>query len=247
MKSLIADMIAAFRFLTRLPLPSSAAGKTDLARAATFFPLAGLAVGAVAAPLHGWLVFHLSRWVAALFTVLLLVLLTGGLHEDGLADVADAFGGASDREQVLHILKDSRIGSFGALALSFSVLARIFLIASLPPQRTFAFLTTAQVLCRWTALPLAAALPAARGPVGQGARLAGQVSPLSLCAGTLLSLALSVWLLRGASWQPWILAMAITGLSGIYYWRRIRGITGDCFGATSQLVEIAVYCCGVWQ
>lgn len=247
MKSLIADLIAAFQFLTGLPLPSSAAGEVNLSRAAKFFPLVGLVVGIAAALFHGWLTLHLPRLVAALFTVLLLVLLTGGLHEDGLADVVDAFGGASDRERVLHILKDSRIGSFGALALSFSVLARILLIAALPPQRIFAFLVTAQVLCRWTALPLGTALPAARGPVGQGARLAKQVSLLSFCVGTLLSLVISVWMLRGASWQPWIFAIAVTALSGVYYWRRIRGITGDCFGATNQLVEIAVYCCGVWQ
>lgn len=246
MKALLTDLLAAFQFLTRFPLPATTA-EPDLSRAATFFPLVGCVVGIIAAFAHRALAAHLPGTVAALFTVLLLVLMTGGLHEDGLADVADAFGASSDRQRILDILKDSRIGSYGALALLFSVLARTLLLAALPSARAFSWLVTAQVLCRWTALPLASALSPARGPMGQGARLARRLSWLSLGLGTLFALLLSAWLLRGSLGAPWIAALSITALSAAWYSRRIGGITGDCYGATNQLVEIAVYLCGVWQ
>ncbi|MBT9331253.1 adenosylcobinamide-GDP ribazoletransferase [Paracidobacterium acidisoli] len=246
MKRLFAEMIAAFQFLTCVPMPGLAGGATDLSRAATFFPVVGLILGLAAGLLDLWLMHHLPATAAALLVVLFTVLITGGLHEDGLADAADAFGGGWSRERVLEILQDSRIGSFGAIAIAFSLLARTLLIASLPPHRVIAYFICAHVLCRWTALPLGCFLPSARNS-GQGMRLARQISPVSLIAGSVLALGISAYLLRASLWLPWTAVLLITLLSAMYYRRRIGGITGDCFGATIQLAEIAVYLCGVWQ
>lgn len=247
MSEILEDVAAAFQFLTRLPLTRLAYKPDALARAAKFFPLVGLAVGAVDAGIYLILSPHLPGAIVALVIVLFATLVTGGLHEDGLADAADAFGGGWNRQHALEILKDSRIGSFGALAIAFSVLGRTFLLAYLPSRGFVQYVISSEVLCRWTMLPLGAALPGAGGQASQGSRIAGQISRVSLAVGTLIAFGVVVYLLRMPMWKPVVAASVVTLLSGLYYKRRIGGVTGDCFGATSQLALLAIYLCGVWH
>ena len=247
MMRIFRDILTAFQFLTRLPLKRLPHDTSGLSRSSKFFPLVGLAIGILVSEMYLYLVRHLPAAIAALFSLALLVLATGGLHEDGLADVADAFGGGWNHEQILAILKDSRIGTFGALAILFSVGLRLLLLANLPLSRFAAYVISGQVLCRWTALPLGYTLPAARQSSGQGARIARQISAGSLAIGTLITLAIVLYALRKALWGPILSTLTVTLFSGLYYWRRIGGVTGDCFGATNQLAEIAVYLCGVWH
>ena len=249
---MLKDIAAAFQFLTRLPLARLGYAPDALSRSAKFFPLVGAVIGLAVASVFQLLAPHLpapslSPMIAALLAVLFSILLTGGLHEDGLADAADAFGGGWSREQVLTILKDSRVGTYGALALVGSVLLRTLLLASLPAERFASYVISAHVLCRWTVLPLAYALAPARQDTGQGSRVARQISIASLAIGTLFTAVIAGYLLRGSVWIPAAAALAITLLSGLYYRYRIGGVTGDCFGATTQLTEIAVYLCGVWR
>ena len=243
----IVDFLVAAQFLTRLPVPRVRFDPDSLSRAAKFFPVVGLGIGLGALALQRIAAPHLSHSLVALLVLTFLVLITGGLHEDGLADTADGFGGGWNREQVLTILRDSRIGSFGALALVLSMLARFWLLSSLPVNRFTVFMVSAHVLCRWTTLPLSYFLPPARESDGQGARIAQKISPASLLIGTLLSFAIVFYFMRAEFWIPVLVALVITALSGLYYSRRIGGVTGDCFGATNQLTEIAVYFCGVWN
>jgi adenosylcobinamide-GDP ribazoletransferase len=247
MRRLIVEMLVAFQFLTRLPIWSIPYEANSLARSAKFFPVVGLVVGLAASVLQHILTPHLNRALVALLVLTFLVLITGGLHEDALADAVDAFGGGWNREQVLEILKDSRIGSFGALALVISVLARFLFLSILPLNRFTAFVVSAHVLCRWTTLPLSYFLPSARESEGQGARIAQKISSASLLVGTLVSFALVLYLMRKEFWVPISAAILITALSGLYYFRRLGGVTGDCFGATNQFTEIAIYFCGVWN
>jgi len=246
MRRWIEDALVAFQFLTRLPISRVAYRPDSLSRSAMFFPMVGLVIGVCASVLQRVLSRHLDRALVALLVLTFLVLITGGLHEDALADAADAFGGGWNREEILTILRDSNIGSFGALALVISVLARFLLLSSLPVDRFMAVVVSAHVLCRWTSLPLSYFLCAARESEGQGARIAQNVSLTSLIIGTFLTLAIVLYLMRRQFWAPILMASVITGLSGLYYFRRIGGVTGDCFGATNQITEIAVYFCGVW-
>lgn len=246
--SAVAEQIAtAFQFLTRVPLPICAWSLDGLSRSAKFFPLVGLAIGAAATILQLWLSPHFPPAIVAMLIVLFTVLATGGLHEDGLADVADAFGGGHNRDHILAIMKDSRIGSYGAIALTFSMVSRILLIAAIPGNKFARYVISAHVLCRWAILPLGLMLPAARKQEGQGARLAKQISCTSLTAGTLIALSIVAFLLRIDAVGPTLMVLLVTLFSGFYYRWRIGGITGDCFGATIQLAEIAVYVCGVWR
>jgi adenosylcobinamide-GDP ribazoletransferase len=243
---LIRELGNAFQFLTRVPLPETAYEADSLARSIKFFPVVGLAVGSGAVLVQRLLLPHLNRPLVALLVLLFLVLITGCFHEDGLADTADAFGGGWNKEQILLILKDSRIGGYGATALVLSLLGRYLLLASLPLNHFAAYVISAHVLCRWSSLPLSYLLPPAREQSGQGARIARLTSLSSLIFGSAFSIAVVVYALRWSAAAPLIAAALVTVLSGWFYFRKIRGITGDCFGATNQLTEIAVYLCGVW-
>jgi adenosylcobinamide-GDP ribazoletransferase len=232
-------------------MPSRPYEADSLARSVKFFPLVGLVVGGGAALLHLLLAPHFSRLIAAFVVLLYLVFVTGGLHEDGLADAADGFGGGTSREKTLLVLRDSRIGSYGGLALVFSLLGRVILIASLPMTQVPYYLIAASVLCRWTALPLSYFLSSARAPIGsevdgQGARIARHTSTGTIICGTIFSFAFAIFFLRSHAIAPILGVIILTWLTGAYYKKRIGGVTGDCFGATIQLAEMGVYLCGAW-
>lgn len=247
MKRVLKDLLVAFQFLTRIPLPTLSFSPDSLAKSAKFFPVVGLAIGLIGSWLQRTLTPHLSRTLVALLVLVFFVSVTGGFHEDGLADAADGLGGGWGREQTLVIMRDSRIGSFGAVALGLSLLARLSLLSSLPVGRFTPYVVTAHVLCRWTTLPLSYFLRPTRGEEGQGSRIARKTSLGGVIVGTIISTAIVISLLRTAAWTPILVVSIVTLLSGLYYWRRLGGVTGDCFGATNQLSEIAVYFCGVWN
>jgi len=240
------DVAVSFQFLTRIPMPSSEFTADSLSSAAKFFPFVGLTVGSCAVLVDKILISHMARPLVALIVLIFLVVITGCLHEDGLADTVDAFGGGWTKEQILLIMKDSRIGSYGATALTLSLLARYLLLATLPSEHFAAYVISAHVLCRWSSLPLSYFLPPAREQDGQGARIAKLTSMSSLIFGSVFSFSIVIYALRSASISPLMIAVLVAVLSGWLYVRKIGGVTGDCFGATNQLTEIAVYLCGVW-
>ncbi|HMF63814.1 MAG TPA: adenosylcobinamide-GDP ribazoletransferase [Edaphobacter sp.] len=245
------EFLSAVQFLTRLPVPSQTYEADSLSRSVKFFPLVGVFIGSGAALLHLLLVPHLPSLVTAFLILLYLVLVTGCLHEDGLADAADGFGGGTNREQILLILRDSRIGSYGGAALMLSLLGRLLLLSSLPITQVAHYLIAAHALCRWTTLPLSYFLPPARARNahevdGQGARIARLTSTGTLIGGTLFSFAVAIFLLGSHAIALILSAIFLTLLTGLYYKNRIGGVTGDCFGATNQLAEIGVYLCGAW-
>jgi adenosylcobinamide-GDP ribazoletransferase len=241
------DLVVAFQFLTRIPMPSIMFEEDSLSRAVKFFPLVGVVIAAGALLLQRLLIPHLVRPLVALIVLIYFVLITGCFHEDGLADTADGIGGGWNRDQMLRIMKDSRIGTYGAAALTLSLLARFLLLGALPPRDFAAYVISAQVLCRWSSLPLSYLLPPAREQDGQGARIAGLTSLSSLIVGSVLSFAIIGFALQWKAIVPLVAALAVIGLSGWFYSKKINGVTGDCFGATNQLTEIAIYLCGVWN
>ena len=190
------DLLTAIQFLTRIPIPALPYEADSLARSVKFFPLVGLLLGALAAILHTLATPHLPRLITALIIVIFLVAITGCFHEDALADTFDGFGGGQTRDQILTILKDSRIGSYGAAALTLSLLARVALLAELPAANVARTLIAAHVLCRWTTLPLSYFLAPARTEPSQGARLAKLTTRHALVFGTVLTLTIVIAALR---------------------------------------------------
>ena len=241
MKRVFNEILLAFQFMTRIPISGLPHEAGALARAAKYFPVVGLVIGSMAAVMHRVLAPHLQPPLLALTLVTYLVLITGALHEDGLADAADGFGGGWTKEKILTIMRDSRIGSFGAVAVTLSLLSRFVLISNTSPARLPGFLVAASVLCRWTSLPLGFYLPYARDEKGLGAAVAGRLPFSSLAWGTTFAVVSVSVALGRVALLAWFIALLVTAASGSYFKRRIQGVTGDCFGATNQITEIALY------
>lgn len=239
-------LLVAIQFLTRLPVPSARDLPPEaLAESARFFPIVGAIVGLGAIAIDALVSPHGGRHVSVVLMLFYFVIVTGGLHEDGLADAADGFGGGWTKPQVLAIMRDSHIGSFGTLAIASSLLARFVFLATVPAESFYGVILAGHVLSRWTVLPLARWLPPARDEVGQGARIAQKMSATSLVVGTGCMVVL-VGVARGLAAMPLIaVAAGAAVLTGAYYRHRIGGITGDCLGATCQVAELAVYFAGV--
>jgi adenosylcobinamide-GDP ribazoletransferase len=231
----------AVQFLTRIPLAArDAPSAWDLRWAAAWYPVVGLLIGVGAAAVYTASTALLPSSASIVVVLLFLVMVTGALHEDGLADCADGFAGARERDRVLEIMRDSRIGTFGALAVVFAVLLKFTLLTSLGERDVVRVLIIAPVVGRWLVLPLAMVMRPAR-PDGRGSAFAQHVG-----AAQMLVSAIPAVITGGALFQMSFITLAagatsVVALFGWYCHRRIGGITGDCLGAAIQLAEITTY------
>jgi adenosylcobinamide-GDP ribazoletransferase len=234
-------VLVAHAFLTRLRVaPRGAIGPERVARSAAWFPLVGLTVGGAAA-LVRLAADPLGAGVATVAALATPPILTGALHEDGLADTADGLG-PRGRERRLAAMRDSRLGTFGVLALALSVLARLEALLPLGARDAALALIAGHVLGRWAVLPVAAAVPRARAD-GLGATAIaagpGRLALASILAAVLVGPALAA-VGAAAAVGAVAAALVVAAGSGLLWWRAFGGITGDTLGATTQLVEIAV-------
>jgi adenosylcobinamide-GDP ribazoletransferase len=237
----VADIATAAGFLTRLSLRRGAAGPaTDLAHALRAFPLIGAATGLVGGAAY-WAAdaAGLPRLAASVLALGVLALITGALHEDGLADCADALGAGRDRTRALAIMRDSRIGSFGVLALLLVTGVKAASLAGLDGVHGFAALVAAGAAARGLLALLAITLKPARAD-GLGASLAAVDDRVGVQA-LLLAVALPI---VAAGLRPGLFAVACGALAVLVVRQqaqaRIGGYTGDVFGAAEQLAETAM-------
>ena len=236
-----AGFFTAVAFFTRIPVATSPADEWSLAEASWAFPLVGAGIGAVAALV--FLVAQLARlgdWPSALLAVLSGLLLTGALHEDGLADTADGIFGGNDRDHQLAIMRDSRHGTFAVLALVLSVGLRAAALAQIGSV-VFAGLAliAAHAISR-ALLPVAMwRLPLARTQ-GLGAE-AGRPRPPMVLAGVLIALAIGATALGPLHGLVAMAAATVAvGAAGALAQRRIGGYTGDVLGAFQQITEVTI-------
>lgn len=233
--------LGAVQFLTRLPVPHALnSSAEEIGKAAAFFPLVGVIVGGSAALVFMLLGYVLPLTACALCAIIFTAFITNGFHEDGLADAFDGFGGGWTKDRVLEIMRDSRIGTYGTLALIFLILGKLNFLSLLTQGQAWRWMIVAHTTSRWTILPLCSWLPYARAE-GQGKLVAKQVGAVEIVIGS-VTLAVALLLL---SWRAALAALLVTGLvtllSGLYFRARLQGITGDCLGATNQLTELALY------
>jgi len=230
----------ALRFLTILPTPGMPPmSEGSIARAIPLFPLAGALIGALLAGLG---VVAGAIWGPPSRPVILVVawaIITAGLHLDGLSDTFDAVLSWRSRERKLEIMKDSRIGAFGAAALVLAVLAKYAALTSMSPDRLDVSLITAQILGRWAFLPAGYFNSHARE--GLGSEFMAGLSATTVFVGTVISIAAAILLGKMFGLLAVGASTAIIGIASIYFRRRIGGITGDCLGAIFQFVEVATY------
>ena len=252
--------LLAVQFFTRLPVTGRLAAWVGyspamLRASSAHFPGVGWLVAGVAVAVYALLWWALggqgfAPLVAAVGSTIATVLVTGGFHEDGLADVADGLGGSAERERALDIMKDSRLGAYGAMALMLALLIKTALLAllgaQLPAWTVAAVLAGTHVLSRYCPLWLIRCLP----HVGDTARskskpLADRIDNGALLAATawaLPALALLGWAVSALASLAGLLAAGLATLwLARWFARRLGGYTGDCLGAVQQVSEIAIY------
>jgi adenosylcobinamide-GDP ribazoletransferase len=250
MRTALRSVRAAFAFLTRIPVGGHPYANADWAWAPAHFPLVGLVLGVALAAMHR-LLWPLGTLADTVLVVSASLLLTGAMHEDGLADTSDALGGAVDRERVLAILKDSRVGTFGACALFVSLVGRVALLAQLQRDATWA-LPLVGCAARVGPVWQMVALPYVTGAGKKSDHLTGVQTPQAALATAWLVIAEGVVAaLRYATVVRLLaLALVLACVTALTTWRfavRVGGVTGDFLGATEQLCELAGYAVLAWS
>ncbi|MCB1917346.1 MAG: adenosylcobinamide-GDP ribazoletransferase [Rhodocyclaceae bacterium] len=238
--------LTAVAFFTRMPVPAGLAwSEQRLNHSARYFPWVGWLVGAVAAAVFGLGLLALPASVAVVLSMAATLRLTGAFHEDGLADACDGLGGGWERDQVLRIMKDSRIGSFGAAALVLMLLAKalaLIELAMIEPSLAALALFVAHPLSRLASTALIERLEYVRDDDSARAKpLAHRLQRAELliaAAGGLLPLAT---LPPSAALAATITVLAVTTWFARLLRRRLGGYTGDCLGAAQQFAELGSY------
>ena len=236
---------AAFALLSRVPVGAGPLSAAAQRWSPAFFPLVGLGLGGAAGAVLVLARPLLGDWVAACLALLTLVVCTGALHEDGLADTADALGAGGGPERIRAILKDSRIGTFGAVALGLFLLLRVGLLVRLSALAPLAVVIAA-VLSRTAPVGLLAVLPyVTPGPSAKNRQVANtgwrQMSLAAVLAAGVLLAAFGLGGFSPLALGAAVLAtVVVTVAAGNLFRRRLGGVTGDFLGATQQATEVVV-------
>lgn len=243
---------SAIRFLTRLPAPfpsTTQTWKDDLARSPRYFPLIGAAVGALTGVIYWSLSQIIPPYLAAAFALAAEALLTGAFHEDALADFADAFGGGTTPERTREILKDSRVGSYGVVALVLALVIRIAALATLPPILAIVALTVAGALAKLVVVIVMAALSPAPDRQGLAKDVGSRVSALGVVVALIFTLAVVAGLWSYLPLPQLGLATAaavvVALLISVQMKRKLGGTVGDGLGTIAMLGQtgaLAAFC-----
>ncbi|MDH4412462.1 MAG: adenosylcobinamide-GDP ribazoletransferase [Rhizobium sp.] len=247
-ENLITETARAMSFLSRLPVPDRffAGHDGSLSRTVAAFPIAGLVIALPAALIvYAFSALAVEPVLIALVAIALQIMLTGALHEDGLSDTADGLGGGRSRDKALAIMKDSRIGTYGALALILSVAIRVAALAILvrdlsPPSAALAFVAAA-VLSRTLMVWHWSFLPSARseGVAASAGKPDSDAVRTAFGLGTVMT---AILCLLSLPFHAWFVAVALGIASTVIFTRHVRlridGHTGDTIGASQQLCEI---------
>lgn len=252
---MIQTFLAALMFFTRIPVPPN--NTADLNKASRYFPLVGIIVGTI-----GAVVFTISQYlfkdafVAAFLSLAATLLTTGAFHEDGLADVADGFGGGWTKARILEIMKDSRVGAFGVITLITVIGSKICLLAKLSQNLSQDFsqhTTFTFALLYITAHSISRLMPvfqlrfmtyAREDDTSKSKPMATKISGAGLAVAVITALIPLFFLAYHST--PFVFislvpCLLLTAYLSRYYNKWINGYTGDCLGATQQLSEIVFY------
>ncbi len=239
---MLSGLVTALRTLTVLPVPGKECDTFSLSL--FWFPVVGLLLGIIEAAigfstsLLGW------NELSAAFVLLSGIVLSRGMHLDGLADLADGFWGGRTREAALRIMKDPNVGSFGAIALGAMMLLKWIALFKLVSLGAFALIAAGVLLARQVQVLLASALPYARSEGGTAQAFVSGAGALHIVVTSLLTL-LFLAALLGADLSALVtvVSASLVGalLTGGLSWRKIGGVTGDVLGAGSEVTELFVW------
>jgi adenosylcobinamide-GDP ribazoletransferase len=233
------ELRLAIGFLTILPvLGERRASDESVAASFGWFPLVGLLIGAALCA-EDWILAHVfAQVIRSVFIVFSMAAITGAVHLDGLADTADALGAGRNRTRALEILRDSRIGTFGAIAVFFDLTLKILALSTLTGSRRYAALLLAPALARWSMVAVAAEMTYLRSK-GAGSVLLAGIGTRVLLRASFTVLAAIILMLSSRTFGAAITGVATVVVMRVLYRRWLGGITGDLIGACGELVEVA--------
>lgn len=252
-------------FLTRIPVPNNLLDynatrfkkrrdeitsdyknitSKDLAASTLFLPVIGALLG-----LFYWAIIFVfgeivPRDYLALVLLILGIFITGALHEDGVADVFDAFGSQNKKEDILRVLKDSRLGTYGVLSLVLLILIKFLLLRDIPLEVLGAVILTAQVLPRWVVSPIMYLTPYGRKESEKSKSIVDgikELNPNDLIISGLFAIAVPIFLLQIQGFLFIFITIIVAAVASDYFGKKLQGITGDCLGAIEQFCEVAIY------
>ena len=242
-------LLAAVQYFTRLPVPAWVGHSQSLLDdAARYFPAVGILVGAIGAGVLVTASLYWSTSVAVAVSMIATVLVTGAFHEDGLADAADGLGGSPDRARALEIMKDSRIGVFGAAALSLALLLKFATLSSASVMAAALALVAGHAVSRLGGVLIMATMPYVReNDDSRSKPLVQRISMTSIVVGSITVLLA----LAPLGWHALVGCVAVVAAGVLWrrhLERRLGGYTGDCLGAMQQIGECAFYlgCTAAW-
>lgn len=249
-KNILLEFFTALQYFTRIPVPKwteELYHPTILNKSRTYFPLMGWIVGGI-----GYLVYYLCIKIFPLslsvaFSILATILITGAFHEDGFADTCDAFGGGTNSQQILSILKDSRIGTYGTIGLVFILGIKyliLFELNQMSPKHFLAIYVYSHSMSRFFSSLTANKIPYARMDLKSKAKPIAQtqLNLIRMSFGFVIAvlpsfLAENYYLFIPSTIPAWITQYKAQN----YFLKRIGGYTGDCLGAIQQLTEVVIY------
>jgi len=232
-------LLAAIQFLTVIPFPKSfTGGEKELEKCMPFFPVVGLLIGIVIAAFDHVMGFIFPQLPASVMTVIAMTCISGGLHMDGLADTADGFFSARPRERVLEIMRDSRTGVMGVLAVVFVIILKVSVLISLFPPIRPGIIVLMPLAGRCSFVVMMTALPYVRREGGLATAFGVGKSWLNVLWTSAFLLAAGWlaghWMGLAASFS----ALLMAALFSVYCFRKIGGYTGDTLGAGCEITEI---------
>jgi adenosylcobinamide-GDP ribazoletransferase len=232
--------LLALQFLTAIPVRIREFHEKKHAASMIFFPLAGLLLGLVLVGINQLLLFlHFNQLAASIITIVSLVILTSGLHLDGLADTADALLSRERKDEMLEIMRDAHIGVMGVLGIACALLLKISLLYSVWPELKTGTLILMCALSRWAMVFAIFIFPYARQE-GKAKVFFDGINNNIFILSTLITLALCAAIWKAGGLLVFGSSAIIAYLAGNLVYRKINGITGDSLGAINEIVEIAV-------
>lgn len=234
---MIKAFIVMLQFFTRIPINIQIDLKKDtLAKGTFYFPIVGMIIGGISALVY-YLLSFVNRDIAALGAVFAIIAVTGGIHVDGLSDTADGFFSARSRERILEIMKDSRVGTFGVIAIIFDILSKLFIIRAISPETVIISIILSCGAGRLASAMLFTFGKTAR-PGGMGDMFTGNNGKVYFGLGAVFFLAVGYFLGGLAFLAAAGVVMIFAILFMRYSYKVIGGLTGDVYGACCELGEI---------
>lgn len=231
------NFLIALRFLTRIPIGEFPKDEKRLGKSMAYFPIVGLLLGGILVLVNWGFSIILAPLVADALTIIVLVILTGALHIDGFVDTIDGISGGKTKEEILRIMRDSRVGAFGLVGVVSLIMLKLVLLHEMPLEIKRGALLLFPVMGRW-AMVVASSLSLYARKKGTGKAFLDYCGRKELIIASLITLVITGGFLKLLGLELFLFILALTLLLTRFISKRINGMTGDTLGAVNEIIEV---------